>query len=91
MKNNELIIKLLIEDLKFHQMTLALKPLKLSIHYSLDIVSIISSIMLSNKRPSDKWLNVYTEHMNKADEYQFWSNMALTSLAHKCYDQLKNV
>ncbi len=91
MGKEELIIKLLVEDLKFHQMTLALQPLNMSQEYALDIVSIVATLMLSNQSPSDSWLNIYTDYMNRADECHFWNNLALGSMAKECYGELKNV
>ncbi len=91
MKKEELIIKLLVEDLKFHQMTIALKPLKLSHDHALDIVSIVARLMISSKSPSDDWLNIYTSYMNRADECHFWNDMALSTMAQACYNELREV
>ena len=91
MKTDELIIKLLVEDLKFHQVTLALRPLELSHEYSLDLISLVIELMMSNRTPSDYWLNTYTDFMNRADECHFWNDKDLTLMATKCYLELKKV
>ena len=89
MEKDELIIKILAEDLKFHQMTLALKPLKIGHEYSLDLVSIVVKLMLADKAPTDNWLNTYADFMNRADECHFWNDLALKTMATECYNELK--
>lgn len=92
MINENLIIKLLVEDLKFNQVNLALKTICAMEEQSLDIVSIVADLMeIDEVDVSNQWLDAYTSSMGRADQYPLWNEEALTAEARNCFEQLKSL
>ena len=92
MTNENLIIKLLVEDLKFNQVNLALRTICAMEDQSLDIVSIIAELMnIDEFDVSNQWLDVYTSTMGRADQHPLWNDEALTQEARNCLEQLKSL
>ena len=92
MKANNLIVNLIQQDLKHHQLISGLEGIGLSggdIH-CLRILEIVADLMNVPKgKLKDRWSNVYLYHMEEAIHYDITSRgEELRPLAERCYKQL---
>jgi len=92
MSNKSLILQLIQQDLKHHQLTQGLNQLGFddSGVHCLDILSIVSDLMkVPGGKAQDKWGHVYVSFMHQAHEYKVSGlGEELKPLAEKCYEML---
>jgi len=92
MNNERLVLQLIQQDLKHHQLTLGLNRLGLDdtgLH-CLDILSIVAELMkIPEGKLHDKWDRIYISFMHQAQEYKISGRgEELKPLAEKCYQML---
>ena len=92
MSNKPLILQLIQQDLKHHQLTEGLHQLGFDdagVH-CLDILSIVSDLMkVPQGEAQDKWGHVYVSFMRQAHEYKVSGlGEELKPLAEQCYEML---
>ncbi len=96
MKNERLIINLILQDLKHNQLLSGLKKIGLEAsdsHY-LDILEIVAELMGVPKNLADDWGTLYVGFMNQAiysETTKARKSEALKSFAKVCYGQLKQL
>ena len=92
MKNKTLIIALLQQDLKHHQLILGLDNIGLQAgeKHHLEILDIVYDLMQVPQSVEMEWGMTYTNYMNKALRYRIQANSeGLKQLAELCYTHLK--
>jgi hypothetical protein len=92
MKKEQLVIKLIQQDLKYNQLLLRLEEIGLEgrdTHY-LKLLEIIFKLMSVPKVVEDDWGDLYLSYMQQAIQYKITSKgKTLKPLAEVCYRQLK--
>ena len=89
MQGRELIIQIILQDIKHNQLMNGLNDLGLydSEKYTLDLVNIVSALILpAGKEPSDEWLDIYHQTILEVN-YQMTPKEAI-SVANKLLDKL---
>jgi len=86
--NKDIIIKLLIQDMKHEQLINGMQQLGFeSDMHGTDISTIVATLMgIAEDNISEDWMNVYLSFIRKAKEYTISdSGTTLLSLAETCY------
>lgn len=93
MQNKDLVIRLIQQDMKHHQLISNLESIGLRSDgiYYLELMEIISEIMQVPKDDiEDRWSNTYLHFMNQVSNYPVTSKgEGLMDLAEECYENLK--
>lgn len=78
----QIIVRLLIEDYRFQQITHRMRQINFHFDQSLDLMAIIADLMYAeNKEPDLLWLHNYAEGLERAFEADFWDAEALRHIA----------
>ncbi len=95
MKNEELIIRLIQQDMKHSQMLSALESIGLSAEgtYYLGLQEIIGKLMkVPEDDTSERWNILYLDFMDEASHLEQVSRSdSLRPLAEKCYSKLQEL
>ena len=87
----QLIIRLLIEDYRFQQITYRMRQINFHFDQSLELMSIIADLMYTdNKEPDLLWLHNYSEGLEEAFEAEFWDTNALRHIAQATFLRITN-
>lgn len=87
----QLIIRLLIEDYRFQQITHRMRQINFHFDQSLDLMAVIADLMYSdNQEPDLLWLHNYAEGLEEAFEADFWDADALGIIAQATYLRIKS-
>lgn len=92
MKNKELIINLIQQDLKYNQLLGGLEKIGFDSNglHSLELLDLVSKLMRVSQQFSDRWSEVYNKFMDEAIQLEMMHKTAsLRPLAESCYKQLK--
>tara|TARA_B100000508_G_C11458924_1_gene278187 strand:- start:54 stop:359 length:306 start_codon:yes stop_codon:yes gene_type:complete len=92
MKNKELLVNLIQQDLKHHQLTLGLDKIGLegTDTHNLSILELVSTLMNVPKTLQEDWANAYLLCMEEAVKYEITDNgSSLKPLAEVSYTKLK--
>lgn len=82
----QLIIRLLIEDYRFQQITHRMRQINFHFDQSLDLMGIIADLMYAdNNEPDLLWLHNYAEGLEEAFEAEFWNTDALRHIAQTTF------
>lgn len=85
----ELIIRLLIEDYRFQQITHHMRLINFHFDQSLDLMSIIAQLITGNsEEPDVAWLHAYAQGLEAVYRAGFWDQMVLESIARSTYSRL---
>lgn len=88
----ELVIYLIVQDLKHNILVLGLERMRLSgtEYYDLDIVSVVAKLMgLEKEKITDDWLNVYHKYMLEASKLEINHKvLGIEKVATDCYYSL---
>lgn len=93
MKIKNLIIQLLIEDMKHEQLISGLKNLGfVSEFYGSDLCAVVAELMgIPEENISWDWMDIYMSFIRKAVHYEITDNgKSLLTLAETCYTFLKS-
>lgn len=86
----QLIIRLLIEDYRFQQITHRMRQINFHFDQSLDLMGIIADLMYTdNREPDLLWLHNYAEGLEEAFQAEFWNTEALKLIADDTYARIK--
>ena len=95
MQNKELIIQLIQQDLKHHQLLLGLEQIGLHAEdtHHLKLLSIIAQLMqVPQGEIDDEWSVVYVNYMQEATRFKITATgETLLPLATACYGRLRNL
>jgi hypothetical protein len=89
--HSELVIRLLVQDMKHEQLLDALNKLGFETdRHTLDLFNIIAELMgIAENQASWAWSDIYMEYMNKALLYPVTlDGESLVPLAKECYEKL---
>lgn len=93
--NEGLIVKLIQEDLKHHQLTEGLRSIGLEHFglYNLEIMNMVAELMsMDTENISDTWVDTYGTYMDQAGVFPLKEiNPNLKHIAQECYKALKNL
>lgn len=89
MNKKEIIIELIVQDLRYNQYTAALRKLGIEIYgFELDFVTIIMKLMGIQECP-DEWLDLYVSFLGRCEEIDTIPlGKNLYPLAEECYNVL---
>lgn len=89
MNNKEIIIELIVQDLRYNQYTAALRKLGIEIYsFELDFVTITMKL-LGIQECTDEWLELYVSFLNRCEEFDMIPlGKNLYPLAEECYNAL---
>ncbi|UTW67959.1 hypothetical protein KFE94_07540 [bacterium SCSIO 12643] len=92
MKNKDLILQLIQQDLKHNQLTEGLRQIGLDDYgrYCLDIQPMVAQLMgMEKEQVSDRWTEIYGSFMDNAHQTKTSDRgEELIPVAQKCYDML---
>lgn len=94
MKNKELLIDLIQQDLKHNQLIMGLDKIGLegSEMHNLRILEMVSKLMKVPKALQEDWTNAYMLCMEESVNYQITNRgESLKPLAEVCYNRLKQL
>lgn len=92
MKDKELIISLIQQDLKHHQLIIGLENISLNAgeKHHLELLNVCYDLMKVPESVEMDWGMTYTNYMNKALRYRIEATSeGLRQLAELCYTHLK--
>jgi hypothetical protein len=88
----EIIIPVIIEDMRFNQYISALRKLGIEVYeFDLDLMSIVAKLMGFNYEDmTDSWMELYVTELSKCENVPMEPlGKNLYSLAEECYESLK--
>lgn len=91
MENRELIISLILQDLRHYQLTAALTKAGLDADlHDLEIMEVVAQLMgIESGQLTDQWADLYFNYVYRAPEYEVSERgKTLRPLATECYDVL---
>lgn len=92
MKNKDLILQLIQQDLKHNQLTEGLRQIGLDDYgiYCLDIQPMVARLMgIEKEQVSDRWTEIYGSFMDHAHQTKISDRgEELIPVAQKCYEML---
>lgn len=89
--DRNLIINLILQDLKHNQLTLGLKNIGLDTDlHNLEIIEVVGSLMgLKEEEMSDQWVETYFSFLKQARQFPIsYDSEKLKLLAEECYNLL---
>lgn len=82
----QLIIRLLIEDYRFQQITHSMRQINFHFDQSLDLMEIIADLIhADNQEPDLLWFHNYAEGLEAAFQAEFWNTEALRHIAQATF------
>ena len=89
----EIIIPVIIEDMRFNQYISALRKLGIEVYgFDLDLMSIVADLMAIRREDmTDSWMELYVTELSKCESLPIESlGKNLYLLAEECYETLKS-
>lgn len=93
MNMKEIIIPVIIEDMRFNQYISALWKLGIEVYgFDLDLMSVVADLMnIQREDMTDSWMELYVTELSKSRNLPIEPlGKNLYSLAEECYESLKN-
>ena len=92
MNPKEIIISLIIEEMRFNQRLAALRKLDVEVYFDLGLMNIVANLMgISQENITDSWMELYVTELSKCESFPIEPlGKNLYGLAVEFYETLKN-